>query len=183
MRHLVTLGLRLALMLALLASPGWSADDGLEQRLKVVYLYNFTRYVDWPDAAVGDAFDIAVIGDPALAEALRALERPDKRAEGRPIRVRAVAAAAALGQPQVLFVGAAALSELPRILALTAGKPVLVVGDSPGLARRGVAINFFLKSDILGAGDQLRFEINPAALKGRGLRVMADLYDVAEIVR
>jgi hypothetical protein len=174
--------LGLALALALLPCPGRSAED-LEQRLKVVYLYNFTRYIDWPDASVGDAFVIAVLRDPGLAEALRALERPDKEAEGRPIRVRALDAASGFGDAQILFVGAQALAELPRILEGTRGKPVLLVGDSPGLAKQGVAINFFLKPDILGAGKQLRFQINPEALEGRGLKVSADLYDVAQIVR
>lgn len=178
----LTLGLALALALALLAPPGWPEDD-LEQRLKTVYLYNFTRYVDWPDASVGDAFHIAVAGDPGLAAALRALEHPDKQAEGRPIRVRAPHDASGVDDAQIVFVGAGAVSELPRILARTSGKPILLVGDGPGLARRGVAFNFFLKRDILGAGERLRFEINPEALEGRGLKVKADLFDVAEIVR
>jgi len=171
------------LALALLPCPRPFAED-LEQSLQVVYLYNFTRYVDWPDASVGDAFVIAVLRDPGLADALRALERPDKDAEGRPIRVRALTAVAAdVGDAQILFVGAPALPELRRILAGTRGKPILLVGDSPGLAKQGVAINFFLKPDILGAGKQLRFQINPAALEGRGLKVSADLHDVAEIVQ
>jgi hypothetical protein len=46
-----------------------------------------------------------------------------------------------------------------------------------------VAINFFLRRDILGEGERLRFEINPDNVKGRGLKVSAQLYDVAEIVR
>lgn len=179
-RRRLTLGLALAL--ALLVLPGWSAED-LTRNLKVVYLYNFTRYVDWPDDSVGDAFVIAVLGDPDLTEALRVLERSDKHAEGRPIRVRALDAATGLGDVQILFVGAGAVAELPRIRARTRGKPILLVGDSPGLANQGVAINFFLRPDILGAGKQLRFQIHPAALEGRGLKVMADLYDVAEIVR
>ena len=91
--------------------------------------------------------------------------------------------AADVGDAQILFVGAPALPELPRILAGTRGKPILLVGDSPGLAKQGVAINFFLKPDILGAGKQLRFQINPEAMEGRGLKVSADLYDVAQIVR
>lgn len=176
------LSLGLAWALALLSLPGWSAE-GLTRDLKVVYLYNFTRYVDWPDDSIGDAFVISVVGDADMAEALRALERSDKRAEGRPIRVRELPATGDINDAQILFVGAAARSELPRILARTRGKPILLVGDSPGLAAQGVAINFFLRPDILGAGEQLRFQIHPAALNGRALKVMADLYDVAEIVR
>jgi hypothetical protein len=178
----LALALAVSLALALLPSPGWSADEP-ERGLKVVYLYNFTRFIDWPDAAIGNAFVIAVVGDPDLAEALKVLERRGKRAEGRPIRVRVADAASNLDDVQILFVGARAVTDLPRIRSDTEGKPILLVGDSAGLARRGVAINFFLKPDIVGDGQRLRFEINPSVLTGRGLDVMADLYDVAEIVQ
>ena len=174
--------LGLAFALVLVTPPAWTSED-LGRDLKVVYLYNFTRYVDWPDDSLGDAFVIAVAGDSGLAAAMRVLERQEKRAEGRPIRVRETEAASGFEGAQILFVGAGAETDLQQIRARTNGKPILLVGDTPGLARRGVAINFFLQKDILGAGQQLRFEINPTALEGRGLKVMADLYDVAEIVR
>ena len=84
---------------------------------------------------------------------------------------------------QILLIGAAAAGELSRLRARTEDKPMLLVGDSPGFAKRGVAINFFLAPDILGDSRRLRFEINPKALADRQLRVSAQLYDVAEIVR
>ena len=168
--------------LLFLARPLAGSDDLLVRELKVAYLYNFTRFIDWPETPRGDAFVIAVIGDAPLAEALRTLEQPDRQARGQPIRIRASDSVGTIDDCQMLFVGAAAVGELPRIRALTAGKPILLVGDSAGLAGRGVAINFFLKPDILGKGQQLRFAIDPKALKARGFRVAAQLYEVAEIV-
>jgi hypothetical protein len=180
-RGLGLLGLALLLGLGLVAPPA-HPSDGLEQRLKVTYLYNFTRFVDWPDASVGDAFVIAVIGDPEMASALRALERPGKRAEGKPIRIRRVDSAAELADAQVLFIGAAAVPGLASILARTEGAPILLVGDTPGLARRGVALNFFLQPDILGDGEQLRFEISASALEKRPLGVLSDLFEVGKVL-
>jgi hypothetical protein len=172
----------LLLGLLLPSSAVWPAEDPV-QALKVAYLYNFTRFIDWPAESVGEYFDITVVGDPALGRALRVLEQPDKRAQGRSIRVRAIDRAGEVGDSEILFVGAGALSQLPRLRAQTSDRPVLLVGDSPGLARQGVAINFFLKPDILGGGQRLRFEVDPNALSGRGLKVSAQLFDVAEIVR
>lgn len=82
----------------------------------------------------------------------------------------------------MLFIGTAALADLPRLLEQTAGRPMLSVGDGRGLAGRGVAIGLYLKPDILGTGSRLRLEINRRALEGRGLKVSAQLYDVAEVV-
>lgn len=173
----------LVLLWLLLLAPaprGWSSHH-LVLDLKVAYLFNFTRFVQWPEAAIGERFVVTAVGDPALLAALGELERPDKRVQGRRIRVESDAGGAA--ESQILFVGKAALHRLPELLRATDGRPVLVVADSPGAAKRGVAINFFLSRDILGEGERLRFEINPAALRGRGLEISAQLYDVAEIVR
>ena len=193
-----SLGLALCLLFAALTGalaedPGPTPDlapdltpdltPDLIRRLKVAYLYNFTRFVDWPRPPADGAFVIAVIGDDRLAQDLRLLEREDRRVAGVPIRIRRIATAAQIGDAHILFIGTAAATKLPAILEAVAGRPVLLVGDTPGLAGRGVAINFFLKPDILGEGQRLRFAIDPRALKGRGLKVSARLYDVAEVLR
>lgn len=178
-------GLVLLTALALCAVPGALADPGGEERasaLKVAYLYNFTRFVQWPEAALKDRFVIAVVGAPALAAGLKVLEGPDKRVQGRPIEVEARDPTDRVGDCQVLFIGAAALAELPRLVDQTADRPVLLVGDGRGLTGRGVAIGLYLKPDILGTGWRLRFAIDRRAIEGRGLKVSAQLYDVAEAV-
>lgn len=157
------------------------ADVPLPQ-LKVAYIYNFTRYIEWPARPAGEPFVIAVMGDAVMASALRRLEAQAKQAAGGPIRVSTTSVPDAIRDCQILFVGAGAGTQLGQVLAAARGKPILLVGDTPGFAQRGVAINFFLKRDVLGKGQRLRFEINPAALRGRGLKVSAELYDVAEVL-
>ena len=179
-------GLLLPIALALGPAPCAPADqaqDGHANALKVAYLYNFTRFIQWPEVALGKTFVIAVIGDPALAADLEVLEGSDKRVQGRPIEVQVLDRADRLGDSQMLFIGAAALSDLRRIVAQTRGRPVLSVGDGRGLAEHGVAIGLFLKPDILGTGSRLRFEINRRVIEGSGLKVSAQLYDVAEVVK
>lgn len=179
----------LALCLAFAALPGAGAEDpgpdlipDLIRGLKVAYLYNFTRFIEWPKPPADGAFVIAVIGDDRLALDLRLLEREGRRVAGVPMRIRRIETVPQIGEARILFIGAAAEIRLPAILEAVAGRPVLLVGDTPGFAGRGVAINFFLKADILGEGERLRFAIDPRALKGRGLKVSARLYDVAQIL-
>jgi hypothetical protein len=150
--------------------------------LKVAYVYNFTRFIEWPGAAPDRPFVIGVIGDPAMQEHLRALEREKKRVGGRQVVIRGFARPDDLEPVDILFVGSAAADSLDAIRRRTAGKPTLLVGDTPGFAGRGVAIELFRKPDIFGKSERLRFRIAPAALKDRGLTVSAQLYDVAEVV-
>lgn len=178
----VALCLALTLTTALAPVVSW-ADEPLVRDLKVAYLYNFTRFIDWPRDALGEHFIIAVAGDPALEEALRSLERQRKRVQGRPIKVISLAQPRAGNDVQILVLGKDAVGQLDAILADLGSRPVLTIGDAPGLAKRGAGISFALRDDILGEGQRLRFQINPGALKARGLKVSAELYDVAEIVQ
>ena len=181
-----TAGIRAGLLtLCLLLSPAVAAADGDEllPGLKVAYLYNFTRFVEWPGAAADRPFVIGVIGDPAMEEHLRALEREEKRVDGRPIAIRGFEGPDDLEPTDILFVGSGATEWLDAIRRRTAGKPTLLVGDTPGFVGRGVAIELFRKPDIFGKSERLRFRIDSAALKDRGLTVSAQLYDVAEVVR
>ena len=174
------------LVLCTLLAPAVPGADGDEllPALKVAYVYNFTRFIQWPAAAADRPFVIGVIGDPAMAGHLRALEREGKRVDGRPIAIRDFARPEDLEPPiDILFVGSGAAEWLDAIRRRTAGKATLLVGDTPGFAGRGVAIELFRKPDIFGKSERLRFRIDPAALKDRGLTVSAQLYDVAEVVR
>ncbi|MFM1892531.1 MAG: hypothetical protein RLZ44_1608, partial [Pseudomonadota bacterium] len=160
-------------------APAAKSDDLLGQ-LKVAYIYNFTRFIDWPAAPHGRPFVIGVIGDPDTAERLRLLD--GRQAEGRTIEIRRYAGVEDVEPSEMLFVGAAAEPELAAIVQRTAGAPTVLVGDTPGYAGRGIAIEFFLKPDVFGDKQRLRFRIDPKALHGRGLKVSAQLLDVAEVL-
>jgi YfiR/HmsC-like len=163
------------------AAAGDRAD--LITDLKVAYLYHFTRFVEWPRTLSGAHFVICVAGAPALAEALGALEHPDKQVDGRPFQIRPIGVSAPLDDCRILVIGEGAAARTADLAERSRGRPILLVGDAPGLARQGAAIGFVLRTDILGKGQRLRFEINPAALTGRGLKVSSQLYDVGEAVR
>lgn len=167
---------------ALVSVAGASEADDLLVRLKVAYIYNFTRFIDWPGPPPDRPFVIGVVADPEMAEGLRVLEMEKRQAEGRPIEIHTYPGADAIGACEVLFVGREAETSLDAIVKRSAGAPVLLVGDTPGFAGRGAAIEFFLKPDVFREKQKLRFRIDPAALAGRGLSVSAQLLDVAEVI-
>ena len=155
------------------------AGHGDADAIKVGFIYHFTRFIRWPQAdtlRARRAFVIAVIGDPAMGAQLEVLERGQRRVDDIPVRVEPVADPAAIPDCSILFIGGDAAGQIGRILHQVANRPVLVIGDTPGLARRGVAINFYRQRD------RVRFEINPGALRRAGLAAEAQLFDVARIV-
>lgn len=80
-----------ALLLALL--PCWLSvaaaqeqqESDLLPELKVAYIYNFTRFIEWPAAPAERPFVIGIIGDPVMARHLRLLEQEAKQVDDRPI--------------------------------------------------------------------------------------------------
>jgi len=174
----------LIVLLPLYLPPATQAGEGKEllAELKVAYIYNFTRFIRWPEAPASRPFIIGVIGDPVIEEALRVLEKDGKRVDDRRIEIHGYTSGDGLGPCDVLFVGADAEGQLDTILRQTAGKPTLLVGDTRGYAGRGVAIELFRKPDVFRKSERLRFRINRSALIAHGLKVSAQLYYVAEIV-
>jgi len=76
----------------------------------------------------------------------------------------------------LLFVSASEEKRVDTIIAALQSRPVLLVGESEGFAQRGGIIRFFL------AANKVRFEINAAAAKQRGVRLSAQLLKLGTAV-
>jgi hypothetical protein len=66
--------------------PSLAAEDPLSA-LKVAFIYRFTHFIDWPEAAPGAAFSVCVIADPGMGRALSALACDGRAVGDRPVQV------------------------------------------------------------------------------------------------
>jgi hypothetical protein len=162
---------RLLVAVLLCAGPAVTSaqDADLEYRVKAAYLFNFTKFIEWPDAAFDGgrsfAFSICVAGRNPFGPALSAT-LVGETAAGLPLAARVVNAGGAAGC-HVLFVPAGVPAG-PYLRGV--GKaPVLTVGESPGFLAQGGAINFVID------GGRVRFEINQAAAERAQLRISSRL--------
>ncbi len=149
-----------------------------ENQVKAAFLYNFARFVDWPEGALeemGEVFRIGVMGDEALADAVdRAIE--GKSAHGRSVVVQRPHDPEDLGGYHLLFIAASENRRLEEIFDALHGRPVLTVGETDRFARLGGMIRFRI-ADV-----RLRFEVNLRAAADPGLRVSSRLLSVASAV-
>lgn len=153
----------LACLAAIFATGGTSfaqeiSDERLEYNVKAVSLYAFGRYVTWPETAFGDPkqpFVIGVFGGNPFGDALERIAAK-KQLNGRAIVVRQLSAAEEVNRCHMVFISRTVTRESEALLVQqAAGKPVLLVGESPGFAERGGIINFYQ------SGENVRFELNP----------------------
>lgn len=146
-----------------------SAADEREDALKTAFLYQFSKYVSWPND-VGAHMDICLLhSDIAPAE----LERYNsKTANGKAVNMRVVDREEALANCDLLYVGDSA-ADGDAVVAALQGKPVLLVGESERFFAAGGMINFIRK------GIRLKFELSPERMGQAGLQPSAQLLKAA----
>jgi hypothetical protein len=174
-------GLLLGLALVLAAAPATLAlaePQGVgEYKVKAAFLYNFTKFVEWPDRAFPDAaapFVVAVLGDDPFGDALDVLK--GKTAQGRPIVVRRAASLDALGHFHLLFIASSEKSRLWSVLPAAEAMHALTVGDAPRFLSQGGIIQ------LVRDGDRIGFEVNLDASGRAGLKISSKLLGLAKAV-
>ena len=149
-----------------------------EWQIKSAFIYNFTKFVEWPEAALGGPSQpivIGVLGEKPLAQQLAAVVA-GRNVNGRPIEVRPVRTAAEARATQLLFVSAAEESRYAAMRDELAESPVLTVGETPSFSVTG-AIGFVQE------GEKLRFEINVDIAERSHLKISSQLQKLAATVR
>jgi hypothetical protein len=151
-----------------------------EYTVKAVFLYSFGRYVEWPESTFANAtapFVIGILGEDSFEGTLDQIAAK-KTVQERPIVIRRFASLDEYRPGcQILFVSRS-LRDDQQAAAIKKndGKPVLVVGETPGFAERGGIANFFVD------GDRIRFEINVDAARRAQLRMDAKLLSLGKPV-
>jgi hypothetical protein len=155
------------------------AAEHSEDEIESAMLYNFTKFVEWPDKALGASgasVVVGVLGDDALVPVLSAA-LGNKTVYGHPVTVRRLASGADAKSCAVLFVGAASQKEIARIIQSVGHSPVLTIGEIVQFSRLGGVIAFIRE------GNRIRFEINLDAADRAGLQVSSKLLRLAAVWR
>ena len=168
----------LALLLSLAAGAAAAAAELRDYEVKAVFLFNFAQFVDWPQAAFGDAQSPLVIGilgeDPFgayLDETVRG-----ERVKDRPLVVHRYSRVEEVADCQILFISSSESGRLEQIIGSLRGRSILTVGELDGFSRMGGIIRFVTEKN------KIRLRINLGAAKAAGLTISSKLLRPAEIV-
>ncbi len=149
-----------------------SADDGtLKSKVKAAYLYNFTRFVDWPSLPA-DTITICIVGSESVGGMLNQLS--NRQVKGRPLQIKQ-GQLADISRCQILFIGQSA-GNMTDLLNRTRGNNILTVSDTEDFARQGGVIGFY---DEAG---KVKLEINSKTAGAANLKISAKLMEIARIV-
>lgn len=149
-----------------------------EYDVKAAFLFNFTKFVEWPPAAFTDehsSLRICVLGENPFGKALHVLM--DEEVAGRRLTLLHVDKLNNLEACHVLYVSRSERGRLAHILGDLRGVPVLTVGDTAGFIDQGGMINFVLE------GSKVRFDVNLEAAERAGLKISSRLLALAKHVK
>jgi len=149
------------------------AQDVTEPALKAAFIYNFARFTTWPtEATAVDSFQICVLNDSAVAEALERAVAGRSLTE-RPVSVTSVAAMAPKKACRVLYMAGLPVARAAEVVADLHDAPVLTISNIDGFVSAGGMTQFFFEHG------QLRFRIRLESAKRAGLQISSRLLIMA----
>jgi hypothetical protein len=139
-----------------------------DYKFHTVFIYNFTKYIQWPEGSTGSSFVIGVVGNSGITEALQGMAA-SKKVNGKPIEIKVFASAAEVANCQMVYLPDSKSGDLEELRAKLASKPTLIITEKTGLAKKGSDINFVME------GGRWKFEINQAAADMHKLKISQEL--------
>ena len=150
-----------------------------ESELKAAYVYNFTKFVEWPTDAFNaspDSVTLCLMGarEP-LFDALMELE--GKPVKNRHLRVRSITRNENLKACQMLVAAESEAEHFETVIRRLEGVPVLTLNGSNRFLDAGGIIG------LTTEGAKVRFDINLAAARRSNLVLSSNLLKLARNVR
>jgi len=162
------------LMLTLLSTPATGTADEAqrtEYRIKTAFLYNFSRFVVWPEATLQgrSKFSLCTLGSTLFGEQLDTLT--GKTVHGKTLVVKRFDRPEDILDCQLVFIGQS--DELGETIWILKERPVLTVSDAAAFTEKGGMIQFKV------VDNKIRFRINVDAARAAGLTISSKLLSLA----
>ncbi len=151
--------------------------SGMAQSYKMhtVFIFSFTRYIQWPDAYNSGEFEILVLGDSPIVDELKSMAQV-KKVGDRAIKVTKINSVSEIRKCNILFIPTAKSPQIAEVLAKITTQSILVVTEEQGLGAKGSNVNFVTKDG------KLAFELNQGAATKQGLKVSNELSRLAILI-
>lgn len=158
----------LATLTVATASARADAITQREDQFKAAYVFNFVKFVAWPNDETSEPLTICFVGAEGVYQALMTgIEK--KRAGARRLTALQIAAPPDVGTCNAIYIDAS----MAPAFVLGHEPEVLTISDARSFAEHGGMIQLFTENH------RLRFLINVRSAREAGLRISSDLLKLA----
>jgi|TARA_B110001469_G_C9645459_1_gene326037 hypothetical protein len=145
-------------------------------KIKAVFIYNFTKYIEWPADYQASDFTIAILGDnQSLYNELTNMSKV-KKVDNKPFKIKLISDVSEIGKSHIVYIPNENSSNLAKAVVNTKGKSALIVTETRGHAGKGASINFII------LGGRQKFELNKLTAESNNLKVSSTLANIAVLV-
>jgi hypothetical protein len=142
-------------------------------KIKAIYIYNFTKYIEWPETYKQGNFVVGVLGTSApLISELNKMAAA-KTVGSQKFEIKNISSAADASNCHIVYILSDNSSQLGDVLSKVKGKSALVVTDKAGMAAKGSAINFVV------VDNKQKIELNKSNIEKYKLKVASTLVEMA----
>jgi hypothetical protein len=154
-----------------------AAQSPPEYEIKAAFVYNFTKFVQWPATAFAQPQSpliVCVVGDDPFGPALDAIDR--KLAQGHELSVRHRVGLKDARSCHVLFVAQSEQPQLAAVLRAVSDASVLTISDIDRFAESGGVIGLY------NVDNKVQFSVNLDQARRALLQINSQLLKLAKIV-
>ena len=148
-----------------------------EHQIKAAFLYNFAKFVQWPESVFVDPerpVIICILGKGPIMSGLQSII--GKTVRGRRIVISYSKNVRSIKECHILFVAQSEKSRIKHTINNLKGKPVLTVSDVDDFVKAGGMIG------MVRVENKIRFHINLVSAQDSGLTISSQLLKLAQNV-
>lgn len=161
------------LVMVYLISCHVGTSQNLDYRAQSLFIYKFTKHIEWPEIKESGDFKIGVYGNSPIMSELETMASLKKGGNDQLITIRKVSADDNISELHLLYIASSKSREIKSLSENIGDNPVLIVGEREGLARKGATINFLIMDNGI-----LKFEVNISKLRRQKLEISEELLEI-----
>jgi len=158
--------------LFLLLSLSSSIFSLKETNVKAYFIYQFTKFIQWPEGVTLDPLVIAVWGGGKITKPLQIIAKEKSDTKQRLV-IKTLDSLENFNGVHILFIPKEKSAMLPKIINALGDEPVVIITEKKGMAVNGSAINFVISNEKIG------FEVNLKTIKKLKLYISSRLLRLA----
>ncbi len=152
-----------------------NAQERPNHEIHAAMLYNFIKYVQWPNESEAGTFVVGVLGEDDVYNTLKTWYDGKPKGSKKYV-IKKISSASEASTCQVVYLGKSKSREFEDIKGSISGKSVLTITDGNGLGEKGSCINFKI------VGGKLKFELNQASVDASSLKISSQLASMAIMI-
>ena len=138
------------------------------EKFKALFMYNFTKYLEWPDDYRQGDFIIAILGESPLSDELKIIAEK-KKVGFQTIVIKNISSTDQIAKCHIIYIAKSKSGSIGDVKSKLATSSTVIITDNPGSIGKGAGINY-----VVNDGKQL-FEISKSNVEKQNIKVGADL--------